>query len=214
MTYTWGFYNTLHNIAQGKADVGALVGHYYEKNNSWPRDGMRMTFVSNHDKNAWDGTEFEAFGEALRNAIVLSFVSEGMPLIYNGQEAGNPKRLAFFEKDPIEWREHPLGELYRELIALKKGNTALWNGRWGAPMIQVPTTTLAGAPAAVFSFVRANDKDKVFAVFNFSGEDQQVSFSSAVYEGHYRDFASGESVVLGPELSLALPAWSHRVFIQ
>jgi glycosidase len=214
MTYTWGFYNTLHNIAQGKADVGALVGHYYEKNNSWPRDGMRMTFVSNHDKNAWDGTEFEAFGEALQNAIVLSFVSEGMPLIYNGQEAGNPKRLAFFEKDPIEWREHPLGELYRKLIALKQGNTALWNGRWGAPMIQVPTTTPAGAPAAVFSFVRANEKDKVFAVFNFSGEAQQVSFSSAVYEGRYRDFASGETAVLGPDLSLALPAWSYRVFVQ
>ncbi|MCU0990130.1 MAG: alpha-amylase family glycosyl hydrolase [Xanthomonadales bacterium] len=26
MTYAWGFYNTLHNIAQGKADVGALTG--------------------------------------------------------------------------------------------------------------------------------------------------------------------------------------------
>jgi hypothetical protein len=77
-------------------------------------------------------------------------------------------------------------------------------------MIQVPNNQ----PAAVFSFVRANDKDKVFAVFNFSGEDRQVSFSSAVYEGRYRDFASGESAVLGPELSLALPAWSYRVFIQ
>ena len=24
-----------------------------------------MTFVSNHDKNAWDGTEFEQFGTGL-----------------------------------------------------------------------------------------------------------------------------------------------------
>ena len=90
-----------------------------------------MLFVSNHDHNAWEGTEFEKFGDALDAAIVLSVVGEGMPLIYNGQEAGNDRRLAFFEKDPIEWREHPQGELYRRLFALKKANTALWNARLG-----------------------------------------------------------------------------------
>jgi hypothetical protein len=66
----------------------------------------------------------------------------------------------------------------------------------------------------VFSFVRANEKDKVFAVFNFSAEPQEVRFGSAVYEGRYRDFTSGESAVLGPDLSLALPPWSYRVFVQ
>jgi hypothetical protein len=54
---------------------------------------MRTTFVSNHDKNAWEGTEFEQFGDALEAAIVLSVVGEGMPLIYNGQEAESTKRL-------------------------------------------------------------------------------------------------------------------------
>ena len=49
-----------------------------------------MTFVTNHDKNAWEGTEFELFGQGLEAAIVLSVVGEGMPLVYNGQEAGNP----------------------------------------------------------------------------------------------------------------------------
>ena len=72
-----------------------------------------MLFVSNHDKNAWEGTEYEQFGDALVPAIVLSVVSEGMPLIYNGQEAGSDKRLVFFEKDEIEWREDEQGELYR-----------------------------------------------------------------------------------------------------
>ena len=132
MTYAWDWHNTVHDIAMGKADVGALGGYYYRNNNSWPADGMRMLFVSNHDKNSWDGTQFELFGDALENAIVLSVISEGMPMIYNGQEAGNPKRLAFFEKDPIEWREHPIGELYQRLLELKKSNTALWNGHWGA----------------------------------------------------------------------------------
>ena len=61
-----------------------------------------------------------------------------MPLIYNGQEAGNTKRLKFFERDPIVWKSHPNGDLYKKLIALKTQNTALWNAHWGAPMIDVP----------------------------------------------------------------------------
>jgi glycosidase len=171
---------------------------------------MRMTFVSNHDKNAWDGTQFEAFGEALENAIVLSFASEGIPLIYNGQEAGNPKRLAFFEKDPIEWREHAVGELYARLIELKKANSALWNGAWGAAMVQVPNS----APAAVFSFLRANDAHGVFAVFNFSGAAQRVRFTSALFAGDYRDFASGAAVSLAADSELSLPAWDYRLFVR
>src|SRR3546814_2857864 len=71
-----------------------------------------MTYTSNHDQNAWDGTQFERFGPALQATIVLSVLGEGLPLIYNGQEAGNQKRLDFFEKDPIQWREHPLGTLF------------------------------------------------------------------------------------------------------
>jgi glycosidase len=208
MTYAWSWYGTVHRIAQGKADVGALGVYHYTDENSWPREAMRMLFVSNHDKNAWEGTQFEAFGDALENAIVLSVVSRGMPLIYNGQEAGNTKRLAFFDRDPIEWREHPIGDLYRRLFAFKKANSALWNGHWGAGMIQVVNS----APASVFSFVRANDRNTVFAVFNFSGDQQRVTFEGDLYPGDYRDFAGGDEITLGSDLVLDLPAWSYRVF--
>jgi glycosidase len=169
-----------------------------------------MTFVSNHDKNSWDGTEFEQFGAALNAAIVLSVVGDGMPLIYNGQEAGNPKRLAFFEKDPIVWKEHANGELYRTLLALKKRNTALWNGRWGATMIHVPSDH----PESVFSFVRQNDKDKVFAVFNFSKNPAKVHFSEALFAGTYTEFASGEQARLAQDTALDMQPWSYRVFVR
>jgi glycosidase len=210
MTYAWSWYETVHRIAQGKADAGSLGIYHYTDENSWPHDAMRMLFVSNHDKNAWEATQFEAFGEALENAIVLSVVSKGMPLIYNGQEAGNTRRLAFFDRDPIEWREHPIGELYRRLFALKKANSALWNGRWGADMIQV----VNDVPASVFSFVRANGENTVFAAFNFSQKPQQVRFGAALAQGLYRDFASGEELELGQGSSLDMPAWSYRVFTR
>jgi len=210
MTYAWSWYEAVHRIATGQADVGALGIYHYTDENSWPADGIRMLFTSNHDKNAWEGTQFEAFGEALENAIVLSFVSKGMPLIYNGQEAGNPKRLAFFEKDPIEWREHPLQDLFRRLIALKKDNAVLRNGAWGAAMIQVTNDE----PSAVFSFVRAGEGNKVLAVFNFSAQPREVRLLDGPWPGTYSDFASGEQATLRADSRLALPAWGYRVLVQ
>lgn len=169
-----------------------------------------MTFVSNHDKNAWEGTEFEQFGQGLKAAIVLSVVGEGMPLIYNGQEACNTKRLQFFEKDPIIWKEHSNGELYKKLFALKKKNTALWNAHWGATMILVPNSI----PAKVFSFVRRNENDKVFAVLNFSAQPQAVTFKEHLYYGKYTDYFGGESIELDDSTQLALKPWGYKVFVK
>jgi glycosidase len=209
-TYAWSWHDTLHSIAMGKADVGSLGIFHYTDENSWPEEAMRLLFISNHDKNSWDGTQSEIFGDALENAIVLSFVSRGIPMIYNGQEAGDSKSLAFFEKDPIDWQVHPLSGLYQRLIELKKHNTALWNGQWGAGMIQVANSS----PAAVFSFVRKNDKNKVFAVFNFSAQPQKVSFTDDLYPGSYKDFSDGESVTISQGDELDMPPWSYRVFTQ
>ena len=135
---------------------------------------------------------------------------EGMPLVYNGQEAGNTRRLQFFEKDPIEWREHPNGELYRKLFALKKANTALWNAHWGATMIHVPNS----APARVFSFVRRNEQDKVFVVINFSGEPQGVTFKETLYQGTYTEYFTGEAVELDGAARVELKPWGYKVFVK
>jgi glycosidase len=210
MTYAWHWNQTMHHIAMGKADVNGLYVYYSWNEKAYPADIMRMTFVSNHDKNAWEGTEFEQFGDCLEAAIVLSDVSEGMPLMYNGQEAGNRKRLEFFEKDPIVWKEDPLGDLYKKLFALKKANTALWNARWGARMVRVPNSHLA----KVFSFVRQNEKDKVFVVMNLSPEELTVELKEALYYGAYTEFFSGEAVEFNQPTSLTLPAWSYRVYVK
>ena len=206
-SYAWKWNNAMHDIATKGADVQALFGFYSEHESAWPKAAMRMTYTENHDQNAWEGTEFERFGPGLDNAIVLSFVGEGMPLIYNGQEAGNPKRLKFFEKDPIEWRDHPNGALFRKLIAFRKRHPALWNAPWGATM----TPVVNSEPSKVLSFVRATKGDKVFAVFNMSSETRTVSFSDGPTAGQYHDFASGEAVTVTETTKLTLSPWSYRV---
>ncbi|MBY0284988.1 MAG: alpha-amylase [Sphingomonas sp.] len=206
-SYAWMWGDTLANISQGKAGADALYGYYSATETSWPHEAMRMLFTSNHDKNSWEGTEFERFGPNLDNAIVLTFVSEGLPLIYNGQEAGNAKRLAFFERDPIAWRDHPNGALFKRLIALKKAHPALWNGQWGARMVPVVNS----APAQVLSFTRTKGTDKFFALFNMSDKAVTVSLKDGPYAGRYIDWEGGAAVTLGDGATVTLPAWSHRV---
>jgi len=92
-TYAWDWYTAAVEATSGGKGVGPLRGYYSTNDNAYPAEAMRMTFVSNHDKNSWDGTEFEQFGPGLEAAMVLSFVGEGIPLIYNGQEAGTQAAL-------------------------------------------------------------------------------------------------------------------------
>lgn len=210
MTYAWSWYDTMAKIAKGQMNVSHLFIYYSWNEKAYPFDIMRMMFVTNHDKNSWDGTMNEVFGDSLEAVIALSVVSEGMPLIYNSQEAGELKRLSFFEKDSIDWQEHPIGALYKKLIALKKKNTALWNGKWGARMIHVPNNV----PNDVFSFVRRNEKDKVFAVFNFSDVPQSVTFRESLYHGNYLDTMNNRSMNFSADSGLELQPWEFRAFVK
>lgn len=210
MTYAWSWREKMHQIAHGQADVNALFIYYSWNESAFPEKAYRMTYVSNHDTNAWEGTMYEAFGDALEATTVLSFVGEGFPMIYNGQEAGNARRLAFFEKDPIDWRPDPMGTLYKKLIQLKHQNSAIWNGHHGARMIRVPNS----APDKVFSFVRQNAEDKVFVVMNLSKETQQVSFGEVLFHGSYTEYFTAQTSQLNAQTQLTLPAWSYRVFVK
>ena len=209
MTYAWSCNETMHDLAHGRCHLDRLRKYYSWNERSWPHNAYRMTFVSNHDKNAWDGTQYEQFGDALEAAIVLSVLGEGMPLIHNGQEAGETKRLAFFERDPIEWQGHPIGELYRALITLKKSKQVLGNGEFGARMIQVPNTVMD----KIFSFVRHNGQEKVFVIINFSSESVDVSFSEPLFEGHYVDWQGNDEIVFENASVRTILPWQYEVWV-
>jgi len=209
MTYAWSWYSAVHDIVQGRAGLDRLFVYYSWNESAYPRDAYRMTYVSNHDANAWEATQFEAFGDGLYAAIVLSVTGEGFPLVYNGQEAGNPRRLAFFDRDPIEWRPHPVGDLYQALFRLKKTNTALWNGSAGARMIRVWNTR----PEQVFSFVRGNDRHKVLVAINFTGERQRIRFVEGPFDGTYEEYFTSAMTTVDKATEIDLAPWGYRVYV-
>ncbi|MFM7433315.1 MAG: alpha-amylase family glycosyl hydrolase [Gammaproteobacteria bacterium] len=206
-TYAWGLHSALHEVTRKGASVDALAGHYSEQDNLFPRGSMRMVFTSNHDKNSWEGTEFEMFGEGVGAAIVLTFVGDGIPLVYNGQEAGNTKRLQFFEKDPLVWQDHPHAALFRKLAELKSANSALHNGPWGARMIR----TANDSPRQVLSFVRENAANKILALFNFSAETRRVRLSEALAYDAYQNAFTAEQVAVTAEQPLEIAPWGYLV---
>ncbi len=210
-SYAWSWHEAMHRIATGKADVSALHVYYSWHQKTFPPGSMRMTFVTNHDKNAWEGTDSELLGDAVEVAAVLSMVGDGIPLVHNGQEAGLDRRLAFFERDPITWRPHPMGEFYRQLIELRHDCPALANAPWGAPMLRVPN----GRERQVLSFVRGVGAQRVLAVLNLCPEPVSVSLGGSLHHGHYTEpLAGGTALTVAGDTRFDVPAWGYRIMVE
>ena len=207
-TYGWGWKEAMQRLVASGEGAGPMRGYYAGQAETWPQAAMRMVYTENHDQNSWDGAAADIYGPAYEAAIALSFTGSGLPLIYNGQEADNDRQLAFFERDPIIWKQGRHDALFAKLIALKTSTPALHNGRFGAAMVEVPTS----AAADIYAFTRGEPGARVFAVFNLSPRAHQVRFDKARHHGTYRDVLSGAAVRFAGEETLDLDAWGYRIF--
>jgi hypothetical protein len=63
-------------------------------------------------------------------------------------------------------------------------------------------------------FVRQNEQDKVFAVINFSGETQAVTFTDSLFHGSYVDYFSSQTAEMTSTTRLTLKPWGYQVFVQ
>ncbi|MEQ9404819.1 MAG: alpha-amylase family glycosyl hydrolase [Cyclobacteriaceae bacterium] len=186
MTYGWGMHHQMNEISKGYKTVDSLIA--FAKNDlvKYGPQAFRMNFTTNHDENSWNGTVFERFGEGHKAFAVLAFTIQGMPLIYSGQEAGLDRRLAFFEKDSIEWGEVIYQDFYSQLIELKKANAALYNGEFGGQ-----PDFLSTGNSKVIAYERKKDGNEVIVLINLSGEDQQIELGKSVA---FTDYFSGEVI--------------------
>ncbi len=189
MTYAWSLWDAMHEVSKGRKTLSILNSYMAHDVNTFPPNGYRMTFVDNHDKNAWEGTPRENFGAALEACMVLQCTVSGMPLVYSGQEAGLDRPLSFFDKDRIEWKQHRFAQFYKTLFALKHHNQALWNGMYGGVMHKVDTDH----PEKVLAFARSINGDRLLTLINFSPEKVKVKLKGDFYAATYRDVFSGKT---------------------
>lgn len=210
-TYNWTLWNILHQIAINNKSVKTLGEAYIAEHVSiFPKEGIRMNFIDNHDKNSWEGNQYSNFGPALKAATVFTAMMDGMPMVYNGQEAGLDRSLLFFEKDPIVWKKHENEALYTTLFALKHKNQALWNGKYGGEMVRIMNDKMD----QIISFVREKNGDKVITLINLSREKVQVSFDTSYDAGTYINLFSGKPQQISKKMTLTMEAWEYLVLHQ
>lgn len=210
MTYSWSLWDKMHAAAVGGKGISGLIEYMAHDVSTFPKNGYRMTFTDNHDKNSWEGNQYSNFGKALPAAMVLCGTVNGMPLVYSGQEAGLARSIKFFEKDQIEWKQHENAEIYRKLFELKHKNQALWNGTWGGEMVRIYSDKMN----QVISFSRDKNGDKIMVLVNYCSEPVNVKLKTKHHIGNYIELFSDQSVKIKPQSSFKMDPWDYKVLVH
>ena len=207
MSFGLRLHYLLDHIAEGKNTLADIDEYLAAERAKYPPTTYLMHFTSNHDVNSWDGTEYERLGPLALPFAVLSALLPGMPMLYSGQEAGLNRRLAFFERDTIDWTELPLQDFYTKLLQLKKRHPALRNGD---PASQFQR--LAG-PAGLYGFIREKDGSAVIVLINATAEPLALPGQKTCVnpqKGLF-DVFSGEQMTLAQAKARTVPAHGWRV---
>lgn len=207
--YNWNIFHVMNRIAKGESSAWNLNSMIDREVIQFPAHAYQMLFISNHDENSWNGSELERLGYSLEAFTVLYFTLTGIPLIYSGQESGLAKRLSFFEKDEIEWKEDKMFPLYQKLISLKKKTIALWNGPYGAKPIMLDTRNSGN----VIAYIRKRGESKVLVIINLSYNDQYAHPHDELIQGNYTDLFTREKFTMFDDYFFKLKPWEYKVLV-
>ena len=168
-TYAWSIKDAMKYLYDSKFSVSQFDSVLKHNIQVFSKNAFRLYFTTNHDENSWEGTEFEKYGDAYKAFAVFSETFyQSVPLIYNGQEVPNKRRLKFFVKDPIEWNKFEMAPFYKTLLSLRKSNVAL---AADASYKKLVTAN----DIAIFAYVREKGKHKVTVLFNLSNQPQSFT---------------------------------------
>lgn len=175
-TYEWGLMHLTEETAKGNATAEDLHEHIRRDVAKYGLQPFRLNMITNHDRNAWEGTIRERYGDGEKAFAVFSFSAYGVPVLYSGQEAGLNKRLRFFDKDTINWDDPgKYYQFYQQLNTIKEANPALWNGAYGGMPEKIEDQNIN-----VFSFRRTQGDNTVYGIINLSAKPQKIVLPTEV----------------------------------
>jgi cyclomaltodextrinase len=206
--YNWNLMHVWDDIAKGKYTADEIRWRVPSEITDFPEGADNMLFISNHDENSWNGSEIERLNFGLEAFAVLIFTLPGMPLLYSGMEAGNYRRLEFFDKDCIEWKQDKMAALYTKLAHLRMHNPALWSLQ---PKTDFQILTTDREDKILF-FKRETSGNKVIVVINLSDEHINFQFTGNGFQGKYMDVIHEIPVILGDASCLSLEPWGYKVW--
>lgn len=201
-TYGWELHHLLCDIAVRRANANDLANLLISQAVAYPSDAISMQFTSNHDENSWNGSEYERLGNMTIPMAALTFILPGMPLIYNGQETAMNRRLEFFDKDLIAWKNDTyIEKLYTSLTTLKHSHPALKAANAGADLIRIDNSQ----PSNILTLKRKIGDRVVIALFNLAWYESTFRVYDADFCGEYYQIGSSETAELFSDRDFYLP---------
>lgn len=212
--YGWTLHSASADCANGKITGREFINKFTESRNLFPAKAMIMSFLSNHDENTWNGTIEEKYGNKWQTFSVLNYTLQNtFPLIYNGEEANNTKRLLFFEKDPItSWADTSRYAWYRKMNHLKHTHPALQNSPWGATE---EVLTVTGGNENVYAFKRTKDGKSVTVIVNLNNKQQWIqAVGDRTLNGTEKGYVQSTVMIKFTGIGMPLDPWGYIVLVD
>ena len=212
--YGWTLHSASADCAKGKITGREFVNKFTEARALFPAKAMMLSFLSNHDENTWNGTIEEKYADKWQVFSVLNYtLQNSLPLIYNGEEANNTKRLLFFEKDPItSWSDTSRYAWYRTMNHLKHTHPALQNGAWGAKEEVLKVT---GGDENIYAFRRTSQGQTVTVIANLSNKQQWIhSVGDRTLDGTEKTYVKSPVMIKHIGQGMPLDPWGYAVFVD
>lgn len=204
--YGWAFKNLTWDIAAGKKNANDFR-LYHQQDQEKFQKGCHMYFTSNHDENSWNGNEFEKLGPAHQLFSTLTFTFDGIPLIYSGQEEPLNRRLKFFDKDTIGFKNFQYAPFYKMLSGIRKSHPVF---RPDVPVNWLTNSNMNN----ILSYSRKNNVEEAICIFNLSPLEQEVSLQNITDKQSYKDLVTGKKIKLFSEKKIKLKAWEYKILIK
>lgn len=161
--YNWPLLATMNKVIMDNAPATDLQRTWEKNRSQFPKGALHLQISDDHDE-ARAVARYGLKGALAASALTLTL--DGVPLIYNGMEAGDATESgdgALFTQLPIFWSPKgrpPLPEIYHALIQLRRQYAALRDS--SVDWLHNSDET------SVVTFLRADDKDELLVVINFS----------------------------------------------
>ncbi len=206
LDYSWENHAALTRVIEFGAPASTIRKVWEDQHAKFPKGALRMRFSDNHDEKR----AIARFGE--RGALAaqaLAFTLDGVPMIYNGMEAGDTTESGFpalFEKLPIFWdaavRRPEFPKFYESMIALRKSSSALRRGE----LFWIRNSD----ENRVLSFVRILGDERILVAINLSNTP---FFGSVEASGMFDEITPGANGKTGLP-ALSLEGFGVRIFKQ
>lgn len=184
--YSFGWHEAMYSVVSGQSDVTLLREKWSVLSQKMPDGGAVMRDIDNHDTvTDWPSrTEVAAGHDGMEAALTVTYLIDGAPMVYCGNELADQKRLSmfanrFFMGDfEVTDRDDKASEgSVRRQGVIKKLNTL----RRESETLARGTTEWLDTehPDKVVCFKRALNGEEITVIANLSRETVTVTVPSA-----------------------------------